>query len=212
MKKEPLQVKTTLAPKEKGNFLDFLNLKTSRKTEPVSESLELDEKKTSLLFLIGLGLASAAVVALIGGGVMVYQGALGKMEEQKTISLAEEKTSIVEEDLEEDEEMVVPDTNQLVREELRIEVLNGAGVAGTASRAKEFLVSLGYDQIEVGNADNFNYQETEIFVKDGDEDLFEFLSTDLSVQYQVKDEVLALEEDEVEGLDALIIVGRLEAQ
>jgi len=212
LKKEPLQVETTLAPKEKGNFLDFLNLKTSRKTEPVSESLEPDEKKTSLLFLIGLGLASAAVVALIGGGVMVYQGALGKMEEQKTISLAEEKTSIVEEDLEEDEEMVVPDTNQLVREELRIEVLNGAGVAGTASRAKEFLVSLGYDQIEVGNADNFNYQETEIFVKDGDEDLFEFLSTDLSVQYQVKDEVLALEEDEVEGLDALIIVGRLEAQ
>jgi len=181
------------------------------KTTPVSP-LESEKKKSPLLFLIGLGSASALVVALIGGGVMVYQDALEKLEKQKTISLAEEGTVVAEKDLEENEEVVVLDSKQLVREELRIEVLNGAGVAGTAARAKEFLIGLGYNQIETGNADDFDYQETEIFVKNKDEDLFEFLSADLSNQYQVKDEVLVLEEDGVEGLDALIIIGRLEAQ
>ena len=179
--------------------------------EPASEPLEPEKKKLPLLPLIGLGLLSGFLVALIGGAIVVYQNALEKLEEQKTVSLIEE-TGTAEKETEESLEVAVPDTNQLVREELRIEVLNGAGVAGTAARAKEFLVGLGYDQVETSNADNFDYQETEIFVKNKDPILFEFLMTDLSVQYQVKDEASALEEDRIEALDALIIIGRLEAQ
>ena len=180
--------------------------------EVASEPLEFEEKKLPLLPLIGLGLLSSFLVALIGGAIVVYQNALGKLEEQKAASLVEEETKVAEKDLEANQEVVVLDTNQLVREELRLEVLNGAGLAGTAARAKEFLVGLGYDQVEVGNAANFGHQETEIFVKDKDETLFEFLSADLSAQYQVKDEILVLEEGRAEELDALIIVGRLEAQ
>jgi LCP family protein required for cell wall assembly len=47
--------------------------------------------------------------------------------------------------------------------EVTIEVLNGNGIAGAADDAAYRLSSLGYQVVNGGNADNFNYFESKIF-------------------------------------------------
>lgn len=45
---------------------------------------------------------------------------------------------------------------------IRVQVLNGAGVAGLAARATDLLREGGFDVVEVGNADSFDYEETRV--------------------------------------------------
>ncbi len=51
------------------------------------------------------------------------------------------------------------------KENLKIQVLNGSGIAGKASEMKDILKKKGYGEIITGNADNFDYKITEIQVK-----------------------------------------------
>ncbi len=194
---------------EKGNFLNLkmppLEETDAKETTSVSP---LPRPRMSFLTLAGLTLASTALVALIGGGIVVYQKALQKLETttktatNKQLPLASTNTEVTP-------TVIVTDSDGLRREEVRLKILNGAGVAGTAGQAKDFLADLGYKQIETGNADNFTYQQTEIFVSSDNEELFELLKNDLSSVYSVDEEMKQLEEDEIESLDGLIIVGKL---
>jgi len=52
---------------------------------------------------------------------------------------------------------------------LTIEVLNGTAINGLAGRTAEMLRSFGYDVISIGNADNNNYERTEIIHRGADE-------------------------------------------
>jgi len=51
------------------------------------------------------------------------------------------------------------------RESVKIEILNGSGIAGKANQLKELLKNYGYSEIITGNADNFDYVNTEILYK-----------------------------------------------
>jgi hypothetical protein len=46
-----------------------------------------------------------------------------------------------------------------------IQVLNGAGIPGEASRAASLLTAAGFSKITTGNAEKFNFVETEIAAK-----------------------------------------------
>jgi len=52
---------------------------------------------------------------------------------------------------------------------LTIEVLNGTAINGLAGRTAEMLRSFGYDVISIGNADNNDYEKTEIVDRGADE-------------------------------------------
>jgi len=87
---------------------------------------------------------------------------------------------------------------------LKIRVENGAGVAGVAGKMKDFLTSLGYTVTEVGNAEKFDYAETQLIVKKTKNDFSETIKKDLEKQYTVKvSDALA----ETSAYDVLVIVG-----
>jgi hypothetical protein len=64
--------------------------------------------------------------------------------------------------------------NSMARNEVRgfqIEVLNGTGQAGLASRARSKLLALGVDVLSTGNADRFDYGESVLIARSGKKDV-----------------------------------------
>jgi hypothetical protein len=96
---------------------------------------------------------------------------------------------------------VAPSIN---KEEIKIKVLNGSGTAGKAAEVRDILKKLGYSQIVVGNADNFDYKITEINTKKDKKYLGDQLKKELS-QYSSSFKQSTL--DEKETADVVIIIG-----
>jgi hypothetical protein len=92
------------------------------------------------------------------------------------------------------------------RGEIKIQVLNGGGLPGAASKMKNFLVEKGYQVTDVGNTDEYTYDQTEVEVKTGMENLAEQIKADLSGDYTVGKTGTALSADA--AYDASVIVGK----
>jgi hypothetical protein len=90
------------------------------------------------------------------------------------------------------------------KEEIKIKVLNGSGKSGKASEVKDILKKLEYSQIIVGNADDFDYQITEINTKKDKKNIGDQLKKELS-QYSASFKQSTL--DEKETADVVIIIG-----
>ncbi len=56
-------------------------------------------------------------------------------------------------------------TPTVKREEIKIKILNGSGIKGQAAKLASILKEKGYKEIVVGNADSFDYEKTEIRIK-----------------------------------------------
>lgn len=93
----------------------------------------------------------------------------------------------------------------LKKSSLRIEVLNGSGVVGTAGEGSNFLTNKGYKVVSTGNASNYNFTKTEVRIKKSKEDFLSLLTKDLSSNYTViKGESL----NESASFDAQVIIGK----
>ncbi len=90
--------------------------------------------------------------------------------------------------------------------ELNIQVLNGSGAEGVATTAKDFLSGKGYQFIETGNGDNFDYEGVTLKSKSSVADFVSSLKTDLEEKYTIKTESDTLSEDSL--FDVVIIVGK----
>lgn len=60
---------------------------------------------------------------------------------------------------------------------IRVEVLNGSGTAGLANKLAEQLKDKGFQVVKVGNADSFNYSETQILDRTGKKSLVREINT-----------------------------------
>ncbi len=69
--------------------------------------------------------------------------------------------------------------NTLDKAQWSLEVLNGSGESGLAKKIGDKLKELGYPVIKTGNADNQNYQKTQIFVKSDLKDKTDLVIADL---------------------------------
>jgi hypothetical protein len=95
-------------------------------------------------------------------------------------------------------------TPEVDRAEVRVKVLNGGGVAGKATEVRTILREAGYSEILTGNADNFEYETTEIRTKAERKELFGLLKEDLS------ENVTAIAGDELEedeAADVIVVIG-----
>lgn len=92
------------------------------------------------------------------------------------------------------------------RADIKLEVLNGGGIPGSAGKAKTFLEDKGYIVENVGNTDEYTYDETEIHVKPSKESYLETLKADLSQDYTIGTAAADLSADS--PYDAQIIVGK----
>lgn len=94
----------------------------------------------------------------------------------------------------------------LDRSTLSVEVRNGSGEAGAASKGADVLKGFGYKVIATGNADNFNYQNTTIQVKSTKTNFLALLKKDLGFSYTVGSASADL--DSSSTADALVIIGK----
>lgn len=94
----------------------------------------------------------------------------------------------------------------LDRSELSVEVQNGSGTAGAATKASDFLKSLGYRVLSIGNAPSYNFAATTIEVKAAKSTFLSLLKKDLSTNYTIGTTSASL--SATASADALVIVGR----
>jgi hypothetical protein len=98
-----------------------------------------------------------------------------------------------------------PQAEKVDRGKLKIQVLNGTGGKGVAAKAKGELESMGYKDVDTGNADREDYKQTEIALKSSSKIYFETLRADLSSKYQVASEASALAAGST--YDAIVTIG-----
>jgi hypothetical protein len=94
---------------------------------------------------------------------------------------------------------------ELKREELKLQVLNGRGVSGTAAEARDYLESLGYREMEIGNADLFDYETTEVSIKKDKDNYADLLREDLAEKYVISEKRGILEAEN--EFDAIVVIG-----
>lgn len=94
----------------------------------------------------------------------------------------------------------------LDRSKLSIRVLNGSGAAGVGRKAADYLESLGYNVVQTGNAENFNFEKTTIQIKSAKEDYLNLLKSDLAKNYSVGTTSATLSSEE--RADAIVTIGK----
>lgn len=94
----------------------------------------------------------------------------------------------------------------LDRSKLSVHILNGSGVTGAAKKVSDLLEGLGYNVIQIGNAQTSDYASTELQVVSGKDDFIALLKKDLSGSYTVGKTSDSPPADE--KADAVVIVGK----
>ncbi|MBI4092153.1 MAG: LytR C-terminal domain-containing protein [Candidatus Levybacteria bacterium] len=97
-------------------------------------------------------------------------------------------------------------TTGLDRSKLSIQVLNGSGAAGASKKASDYLEGLGYNVIQIGNAENFNFEKTTIQIKSSKDDFLNLLKSDLSKNYSIGTASADLSSDQ--NADATVTIGK----
>jgi hypothetical protein len=93
----------------------------------------------------------------------------------------------------------------LDRSKLSVHILNGSGVTGAAKKASDFLEGLGYNVIQIGNAENSDYEKTVIQIRSAKDDYLPLLKKDLSSNYSVGSTSADLVSSE--RADSIVIIG-----
>jgi|GEM_PF-1237924 len=94
----------------------------------------------------------------------------------------------------------------LDRSSVSVEVLNGSGIAGVAGKMSDTLKSFGYKVSSTGNADNFDFANTEIHVKSASSSFLSLIKSDLSSSYTIGNAASDL--DSSAAADIRVIVGK----
>ncbi len=94
----------------------------------------------------------------------------------------------------------------LDRSTLSVEIQNGSGEVGAASKGSDILKNFGYKVIATGNADNFNYPNATIKVKSTKTNFLSLLKKDLGFSYTVGSASADLSSSST--ADALVIIGK----
>jgi hypothetical protein len=126
------------------------------------------EKKNAKLYVIGIIVAIIVLVATI---VTLYLRAQQAIEDKEM-----EETATIEEVVE--EATPTPEATPIPREDIALDILNGSGTAGLAGTIAETFEELGYEILEIGNADDT--EGNQLYVNpDIDKDLLSLLLEDV---------------------------------
>lgn len=138
------------------------------------ETENLPEKKKTKFYIIGL------IFFILGVGATIV---FLHFRAKQSVEEAQEKLAAIEE--EEKKEVVEPSPSPtpLPREEISLEILNGSGVAGLAAETAATFEELGYEVIEVGNADEI--EGNQLFVNPEIRDLLDKLLEDVEEELEI---------------------------
>ena len=151
----------------------FANLESDNLESQEAESI----KSTSKIAWV------VAIFGLILGLLISYQAFHGFFFSSVNVS-----TVVVETSTPTPSPSVLPTATPPVTKDkssVLIHVLNGSGTPGLAGVAKTQLESLGYKNIEAGNADSFDYKKTQISVRPGMTEIGNLVLIELKDKYSV---------------------------
>lgn len=140
---------------------------------PTQEVVEVEEKPNYMWLIILIAL----LVGALTGGFITYFSGLSRMKETESTPLP------VATLIPTIEPVPSASPSPIKREELKVQILNGSGVSGAASKAKALLTGLGYTSIDTGNALISDLVQTEVSVKSSAKELFTTVIKDLSKSY-----------------------------
>lgn len=205
--KEPQNEKSKVEePKEKPGETpkEEMTIKEGKEWIPGAApepSLEDTDKKISKTKIF-IGLAIITVIAIIVGGVFYYKSKVSSTETAKDTTLTPQVTETTPTPTDVPEEEV----EKIDYSEYSVSVLNGSGVPGESGNVKDSLEKLGFENVETGNAQSYDYETTEISLKaDTPEGVYTAIEEALSDEYTVGKSETALDEDS--AYDVIIIVG-----
>lgn len=165
----PTDSKEVPAPSEEQKLSS--ETETTLSERPLEEEVPL-EKTNRKLFTAGL----IVVLFIFGvtGWVFYLTNRYAEKTTQEEITLEEGIT---------EEPTATPAPAQLEREEITLEILNGSGVAGAAGDMAEIFEALGYEVVEIGNADEI--EGNELYVSSDIEDLIDILLEDAEEELDI---------------------------
>lgn len=149
--------------------------------------------KTHPLLLWAIG--TVVVCLVVGGALLFMSGKSGSLPVVATTTPTPTP-----------EATPTPTSGEVLRGSLSIQVLNGGGVAGAASKMKKILEDKGYSVVETGNAESYTYDNTEIIVKSSKKAYLSVLEEDLKDIYSLGSSAATLEDSA--SYDARVIVGK----
>lgn len=191
---------------EKDEEANFSEEKKEETLKPESEKTVIQEKKEEKASVnkssyLWITIPIALLFGALAGGLITYFSGVSKLESNDVTSTPISTSIPTDETSPTDSP-----TKDLERDTLKIQVLNGSGVAGAAGKAKVYLEGLGYVDIVSGNASTSDFPETEISIKDSSKDYLELITSDLEKNYEVAKETKTLVSSS--AYDVVITIGQ----
>jgi soluble P-type ATPase len=152
---EPEKEESLGEKKEPSDSVPDISLDAPLKSESAEKNEEDEppiEKKNKKIFIIGI--IAAGILVLLTAAIGFYYLSSQNKEQEVTPEIVE--------DVEEESEVAAA---ELVREDWKIEILNGSGIAGAAAKLQSALEDLGYEVVNVDNAPE-DEEITRLFVNE----------------------------------------------
>lgn len=163
----------------------------------------LDEEKRGFRINLKLLLLIVGVAALSGiivGGIIYFNSRVSKAPPVKEAIKAPTPTPEAPK-----EEEVAPE-EEINLADYSVRVLNGSGIPGEAGSVKETLTDTGFEDVDTGNADSYDYEQTEVSLKEGTpEAVYTKIEEALGGTYDVTKSEAPLAEDS--EYDVAVVVG-----
>jgi len=171
-----------------------LNGMDSTETEKQPSKFAANSK--SIIMAVGLVFALGGLIA---GGIFYSRSSLdNRAKADQTKKEAEAQTEVVV------SPTSSPTPEEVKLSEYKISVLNGSGVAGRAGEVSALIEAVGFENIDTGNADAYDYVKTQVELKkDLPDKVFEEVKKALGETYELENKEL----DENSEFDVVIVVG-----
>lgn len=136
---------------------------------PLKKTVSIKKQGFSFKLMLFLTIITAIVTGLLAGGFYVYFTGISKLKpesEDETnyptpVAVA---TSVPQSSPDVSQNETVAEENVDVSL-YKIQILNGSGKIGEASKVEKILLADGYEVANVGNASSYNYKETAVVYK-----------------------------------------------
>jgi hypothetical protein len=181
---------------KRKELVDEIFQKTENRLHVVPEISMHTKKQTPAIFLWAIGIVVACLV--IGGALFFMTGKSGSLPSVVVVPTPTSTPAA--------SESATPTIGETKRSAITIQVLNGGGKAGAATKMKQYLEDKGYTVSDTGNAESYTYDKTEILVKSTKSAYITLLETDLKGTYTLGTSAATLETDV--SYDARVIVGK----
>lgn len=175
--------------------------------EATKRSINPPQSSNRKLYLMAL-IVGIVIVMLLVGGLLVSQRAQGDRDSGEILTGDQPIATpsvVVASPSPESTQSAEPNPAEIDLTTISVQVLNGSGVPGLAGKVADVLTEAGIEDVETGNAANYNFETTVIQVKSDQAGLYSRLEALLRDTYQVEAGDAVSERSE---FDAIITVGK----